>query len=247
MFSTKTLTAIAAALVCATPAWAADKLVQLNFEGLTVLTDGARNDVSIDDYYNGGQVKSTSSPFGAIGGFGPDYDVVISGGLSIVGTESLLNLGNGSFVADLGIGGTGALGLNGTADGASTAIIDFVDGSSFNGQLSFYFAAAGSAPLSVTVEGVDSQTFTFGGNQTCAGVAAFCHWQLASFDLGPHSGVTRVSLTGDGVLIDNLTLGSTNPANLPVTPAVPEPSSYALMVFGLAAVGLAARRRQRRG
>lgn len=249
MFTPRKLAAAMASFALAVPAWAADT-VQLNFEGLTVVAPETtkRQEVLVDGYYNGGQVISTSGANSGqfVGANGPDFNVAIDGD-SVFAFEAILNNGTGNFTSPNALAlGTGALGLL----EVGAARLHLLPGNSFNNGFSFYYASIGLANLVVTAldanDGILGE-FTFSGSQSCAAnEGAFCQWSQGGNEFLSFGAVAQLVFSGQGVLIDNITIGSFDPSTRPVTQPIPEPSTYALMALGLTAVGLAARRRQRK-
>ena len=69
-------------------------------------------------------------------------------------------------------------------------------------------------------------------NYSPLGSSAYNDFQSFGF-VSNSANIARVSITGDGVVLDNLTY----------TQPVPEPESYAMLVAGLGMMGLIARRR----
>jgi hypothetical protein len=257
-----------AAALCASclPAMAA--AVQLQFEGLTV-TDGAgrRPDVAVDQFYNGGVSRDAVTNGAAQ--TGPNLGIVFTG--TAITTESQVDnqgfgdtfrrartllLADGTSVQSTELG-TGALYARGSADSPSTITMDIAGG--FNDSLSFFYNAGQAGGLNVSITSVSggttlTTTNTFPSVDVCVGnLNNRCNWAEASMTfLGLATRVTFSGLAFD-FLIDNITLNSVDPRTLSVTPPpveppinpIPEPSTYALMALGLAAVVLAARRRQR--
>jgi hypothetical protein len=267
MNARKSLIAAAACAAFSLPATAAT--VQLQFEGLTAAdAAGGRADVAVDAYYNGGTSKNlqTNAPVQA----GPDLGVVFTG--IAAATESLVDnqgtadtfrrtrtllLADGSSVQSDELG-TGALYAAGAVPGAQASFTMNV-AAGFNDSLSFFYNAGQAGGLSVTIASILnganlSATSNFPEVAGCLqSQNSRCIWAQASMNFqGLATSVTFSGLAFD-FLIDNITLSSLNPRTLSVTPPpvepptnpIPEPSTYALMLLGLAALGVAARRRAR--
>lgn len=267
MNTRKSLIAAAAFAAFSFPAMAAT--VQLQFEGLTAPdASGTRADVVVDNYYNGGSSKNalTNAPVQT----GPNLGVVFSG--AAIATESLVdNQGQGdSFRRTrtllLAGGateqsdelGTGALYATGASPGASATLTMTVAGG-FNDALSFFYNAGQSGGLTVTVSSVLNGA-TLSSSDSFLDVPGClesqnsrCIWAAASLSFqGMATSVTFSGVAFD-FLIDNITFGSLSPRTIAVTPPpvepptnpIPEPSTYALMLLGLAGLGVVARRRAR--
>lgn len=142
--------------------------------------------------------------------------------------------------------------------------IDFTDGSALT--FTFTIAAGNTGVLSVVDAGFAGDTFSITNNGTLFGQTsnvavgntsgttantfdeAFANpaYSRASFTLG--AGSYRISGSLAQSVLDDAgaALNATNGAvRLSLVPAVPEPSTYALLFAGLSAVGFAARRRAR--
>ena len=92
----------------------------------------------------------------------------------------------------------------------------------------------GTEPLVLTVAG---QTFTFNPIADNSLVTTF---QNGQFDFIGNGGLTSLVITSGGV--DNV---DAIVDNIAVTTAVPEPSTWAMMLFGFGAIGFSMRRRRR--
>lgn len=253
---------LAALVVCALPAIGATP-IQLKFEGLSVTTSvggvASTRDVVVDAYYNGGSSKSSD---GSAVKFGPSLGVTFGGNavatassdtggdLGTFNKQRSLVMGGSSSTSDAL--GTGALYAKGDVNKETSFTIGVAGG--FNDGLSFFYNAAGNVEVSIrNAADVELKSFTFPsvvpgikectefGNNRCIWAAA----ELAF--VGEASKVVFSGLSFD-FLLDNITLGSLDPLNATVSaPPVPEPSTYALMVMGLAALGYTAARRRQNG
>ena len=179
--------------------------------------------------------------------------------LASLGTVSTSKLGNATFAA--GASNTGTLTL--TPSSVSAALADYADADGFkisvsslffgtnsvsftnftqnlsSGMLSGSLVGAGGilGALNYTGELIDAATIT-----TTAGAAGTSNITFTNFVMAP-------------ALSAYLTAAGANPSNVPVgqmitsmtvtgVPAVPEPSTYAMLLLGLGGIAVAARRKQ---
>ena len=98
---------------------------------------------------------------------------------------------------------------------------------------------SGASGYDVTAVTFDGNAFTPVANVSIPGVFGVDAWtyQATNIAAGPHTLVVTGNLIGG-------TVGFTGSVNIQAQP-VPEPESYALMLAGLAAIGLVVRRRSR--
>lgn len=259
---------LAALLACGLPAVAATP-VQFKFEGLsqTIEVDGAKEtrNVLVDDFYQaGGSSKELDQPGTPVVNGTEDLGTVFVGPAVAISAS------------DAGIGGDGnfrttrwlltspdpvessALGAGAVfADGAlnTAASFSLLSANVFDTAVSFFYTGA----VNVTIRSALGATLgqaTFpqvipptdvdcGADPANAG----CVWAVGAIEFFGDATSVEFSGTAFGFLLDNITLGSGDPLSPvdPGVPAIPEPSTYALMALGLAAVGYTARRRKQRG
>jgi hypothetical protein len=250
--------ALAALLACGLPAVAATP-IQLKFEGLATSSGGVVADVRADNFYAGGSSKDpvTGDPV-VVAPLDQNFGTVFIGP-AIVTTASDAG-GDGSFTQSrtlitssgtfdstaLGAGAMYADGASGTA--ASFTIDPTLD---FDTGISFFYTGELSIQVTTT-DGVLGATFPAvipSGNQCTIIGNTSCLWAEASFAFAGKAQSVTFSGSAFGFLVDNVTLGALDPLKPvdPGVPPIPEPSTYALMALGLAAVGFAARRRKQRG
>lgn len=184
--------------------------------------DALLDDAQVGDYYNGNG--------------GPSYGTVFTGDSRAV--KSIDFGGNGNFAGQ-------PSGENALYFVTSTVVVDVAIG--FENALSF--AYTGNA-ANIKVFGKVGNTFVtlFSSDLTAPpncddGDHDNCNWSIYSVEF---SGVAyRLEFGGqpNKTLYDNITFGYKDPIGI-LPPPVPEPSTYGLMLLGLAGLGAVARRRR---
>ena len=160
-----------------------------------------------------------------------------------------LNLYSGAYAANYGQGGV----QQGSSSVRSVTTFDLIAGHTYtlDYEYSRGFGTGGNGPFDTSL------IVDFGGHtQTYNDVAGFYYgpdWQDGKLTFTQQTTLfgARVSFTAKGpccyssMAIDNVSLVGLAPVDPPPTPSpVPEPSTYALMLGGLAVVGRIARRRR---
>ena len=122
----------------------------------------------------------------------------------------------------------------------ANTVVNAAAGKAFVDQLSFHYAATVDTPLAVSIfagaDGTGKRLARLGlfeniTDSGCTGTA-YCYWQKVSIDFAGQAQSIVFTTAGGQIAYDNLTIS-----------AVPEPTALALMLAGLGAVGLLARRR----
>jgi hypothetical protein len=227
----KTILGFGVSVAALMAASAANATIDLTFEGINP-TYPFPNTTLIENYYNGG----TSS----IGTSGPDFGVSFSdNALNICLNTPAASCSNTSRggVGDPNSQKGGLFFLSGSAAAMDVAA-GFTTGFSFNytavnvpGSVAVWSGLDGTGTLLATLTLPTTPSDTAPG---CIG--SFCPF----FPIGVAFSGTAMSVEFAGVenqiVFDDVTFGS-------VTPGVPEPATWAMMMLGLAGLGLAGRRR----
>ena len=147
----------------------------------------------------------------------------------------------GQYIADLGENGAWGAGnrfLSFDHIGAMTLDISFIGATrGFAFDYNAWQELGSSTPASISISYFDGGNNLIGSHteviSPALGWDSYDQFRTTGY-VADSASIARVSISGDGVVLDNLTY--TNP--------VPEPETYALMLAGLGLLGLAARRRK---
>lgn len=217
-FSTSKFTIGAALVAAASVAQAAP---------FTLTFEGAGNQANLNNFYNGGTDSQGNS--------GTNYGVQFgSNALSIIDSDAG---GSGNF-ANEPSASTIMFFLTGSA------VLNY--GAGFDTGFSFYYSSSQAASVNV-YDGLNATGTLLGSisllaqnaSNSCQGdpYGTYCNWSIGSLAFSGMAKSIDFGGTVNQVGYDNITFGS-------VTPAVPEPESYALMLAGLGLMGAVARRRK---
>lgn len=214
-------TAFATAALAAVASNASAAVITLDFEG-------AGNQAQLLEFYNGGTDSQGNS--------GVDYDISFGeNALSIIDADDggSGNIGNEPSPSTVLFFLSGSAILNYEA-GFDTGFSFFYTSVSFSGTVSVYDGLDGTGNLLGTI---DLPALGAGPGDPNG---SFSNWAAAGLEFDGIAKSIDFGGTVNQIAYDNVTFGSATP-----TPAIPEPSTYALMALGLAGMGFVARRNKR--
>jgi PEP-CTERM motif len=200
---------------------ASAQVIFLDFEGL-----GTR--AAINDFYNGG----TDSQ----GNAGVNYGISFgANSLALRESDPLANFSREPSAETVMFFLTGSSVLN--------------YGPGFDEGFSFFYSTVSFAAQVQVYDGLNA-TGNLLGTISLAALGAgpdlsnpFSNWEIGSLSFAGTARSIDFGGTVNQVGFDNITFGSVDP-NQPTVPAIPEPSTYALMLAGLGVMTLIARRRR---
>ncbi len=145
---------------------------------------------------------------------------------------------------------------NFSGEPSAETIMFFLTGSSvlnygpgFDTGFSFFYSTVSAAAQVRVYDGLNASGNLLGTISLAALGAGpdplnvFSNWEIGSLSFAGTARSIDFGGTVNQVGFDNITFGSVDP-NLPTVPAIPEPSTYALLLAGLGATTLFARRRR---
>lgn len=161
----------------------------------------------------------------------------------------------GNFYAGLGVSfSDNALainGYNGTGEPSPTSVLYFLEGDAatlnyangFNTGFSFYYSSNSDNGMVTVWDGLNSTGNVLAQfalsrqyDTGCTG-GGYCNWDPIGVAFAGTAHSIDFAGAPNYIAFDNVTFGTD-------VPVVPEPSTYALMVLGLAGIGFVARRRK---
>jgi hypothetical protein len=219
-----------AALVAATAANASG-VIDLTFEGINS-TYPTTDYAFIDNFYNGGMSSEGTT--------GPNYGIVFSSNAQAICLNSTSATCSNTSKGGLGDPNSqegGLFFLSGNSTFMDVAA-GFTTGFSLNYSS---FSAPGSVSVFSGLDGTGTLLGTinlFANAGSCPGYGAqFCPFSAAGVNFAGIAESIEFSGVANEIVFDDVTFGSSTPGG------VPEPSTWALMMLGLAGMGIVARRR----
>lgn len=229
----KNLLVAAGLAVAMAPAMA--DVVSLNFEGINV-SYPSTNYANISNFYNGG----TSSQ----GTTGTNYGISFGSNALAICLNTLTGECSNTSRGGLAPGSDkgGLFFLNGSETYMNVAA-GFTTGFSFN-YVSTSFAGAVNVYDGANGTGNILATLNLAPNDgPCAGYSAsFCPFSASGVSFSGTAHSIGFAGVANQIVFDDVTFGSAIPGS--AVPAVPEPSTYALMALGMSVIGVFVRRRK---
>jgi hypothetical protein len=217
-------------LIAATSAHAS-AVIDLNFEGINS-TYPSNNYAFINDFYNGGMSSQGTT--------GPNFGIVFSPNAQAIclnsSSASCSNTSKGGL-GDPNSREGGLFFLSGDSTFMDVAA-GFTTGFSFNyvslsdvGSVSVFSGLDGTGTLLGTID-------LSPNSGSCPGFgAAFCPFSPVGVSFAGTAKSIEFGGVANQIVFDDVTFGSSTPGG------VPEPSTWAMMLLGLAGLGIVARRR----
>jgi hypothetical protein len=223
-----------AALIAATAAHAGP-VIDLTFEGINASYPSGY--AFINNFYNGGMSSDGTT--------GPNYGIVFSSNAQAICLNSTTVTCSNTSKGGLGDPNSqegGLFFLSGT-DTFMDVAAGFTTGFSFN-----YASVSDSGSVSVFsgLDGTGTLLATINLSPDSSGCssysAAFCPFSPIGVNFAGVAESIEFAGVANEIVFDDVTFGSSTPGG-----GVPEPSTWAMMMLGLAGLGIAGHRRAKRG
>jgi hypothetical protein len=221
-----------AALIAATAAHATP-VIDLTFEGINATYPSGF--AFINDFYNGGMSSDGTT--------GPNFGIVFSPNAQAICLNSTSVTCSNTSKGGLGDPNSREGGLF-FLSGSST-FMDIAGG--FDTGFSLNYASVndtGSVSVFSGLDGTGTLLGTLNLSPNASGCSAysagFCPFSAAGVNFAGTAQSIEFSGVANEIVFDDVTFGSSTPGG------VPEPSTWALMMLGLAGLGIAAHRRAKR-